>query len=154
MNKMTPQKARDAAFRMLSYRARTCSHVYNKLIAQGFDEETTSQTVAKLCDDGYLDDSSFARNLIEQRLSRKPYGPRYLLAVLYKAGIDKDVATEAVGEMVDQDRENELAIMFVRSMMQNGEISPEKVMRQLINRGFSMAAARRAMEEVLSMFDE
>lgn len=147
------QKARDVAFRMLSFRARTCSEVYNKLILQGFDEEIASSTIAKLCEDGYLDDFTFARNLVEQRLSRKPYGPRYLLAVLYKAGIDKDVAKEAVGEMIDQTRENELAAIFVRSMTQSGEIRPEKIMRQLLNRGFSMTVARRAMEELLSEFE-
>jgi regulatory protein len=153
MNKMTSQKARDAAFGMLSSQGRTCSQIYNKLILQGFDEEIASGTVAKLCDDGYLDDVSFARNLIEQRLTRKPYGPRYLLAVLYRAGIDKDVAIEAVGEMVDQARENELAAMFIRSITPNSGIRPEKVMRQLLNRGFTIAAARRAMEEELSVFD-
>lgn len=149
---MTPQRARDTAFRMLSSRARTCSQVYNKLIIQGFDEETVSQTVTKLCEDGYLDDFTYARNLIEQRLSRKPYGPRYLLAVLYRAGIDKDVAKEAVGEMVDEARENELAVMFVRSVIPSG-ISPEKVMRQLYTRGFSITAARRAVEEELALRD-
>jgi len=138
---------------MLSSRARTCSQVYNKLILQGFNEEIASLTVAKLCEDGYLDDVSFARNLIEQRLSHKPYGPRYLLAMLYRVGIHKNVATEVVGEIVDQSRENELAALFVRSMTPNGEIRADKVMRQLINRGFSIAAARQAMEKELSVFE-
>ncbi len=141
------QKARDAAFRMLSFRAHTCSQIYYKLTHKGFNEEIAADTVAKLCEDGYLNDFSFACNLIEQRLSRKPYGPRYLLALLYRAGIDRHVAAKSVKETVDQDKENELAAKFVRLMSSSADTCPDKIKRKLLIRGFSLEAAHIAVEK-------
>ena len=62
------QKAKDAAYNYLSYRAGSVKEVRDKLAQKEFAEETIEQVVDDLQRQKLLNDREFARRFVEARL--------------------------------------------------------------------------------------
>src|SRR3990172_8917023 len=75
--KDTLERARDFSLRLLSYRPRSEKEVRERLGRHGFPPETVEETIARLKDQGLLDEGAFARFWKEgrrplQRLRKPP----------------------------------------------------------------------------------
>lgn len=149
---MTLKRARALAYKMLSARARTCRQIRDALHKKGADEETAATVLAELTEAGYVNDREFAVRAVDVKLESKACGPRYLQAVLDRAGVDRSVANEIIGEALPYQREYELAADFVRTLLNRGETCPQKAKRKLANRGFSVSVTHRAVEEEFRIY--
>lgn len=146
----TLDRARNIAWRILARRDRSCKQLHVALTAKGVNKQTAEQVVADLMDRGYLDDRVYAENLIDRCLSRKPCGPRSLLAKLLRHGVCRDLACQVVSEKMDGESEREFALVLLKRLQKQGDMKPGKLQRFLINRGFSHAVARHVLEEEFS----
>ena len=89
------QKAKDAAYRYLSYRARSVVEVRDKLTEKEFAAEIVAEVVADLQRQKLLDDREFARRWVEARLQRAN-GARKLAQDLRHKGVAADVIDEGL----------------------------------------------------------
>lgn len=92
----TLEKAKQSAFRYLSYRPRSTAEVRNNLTKKEYPEAVIETVMTRLTELGMLDDKQFARYWIEQRETFKPRGQRALRQELYQKGISRQIIDEAV----------------------------------------------------------
>lgn len=86
--------AKNAAYRYLSYRPRSCSEVRAKLSEGGFSEETVETVLADLERLGYVNDRDFAAQWAGSRLRLRGFGRRRIEHELRGKGISRDMVRE------------------------------------------------------------
>ena len=100
------ERAYVAALRILGYRFNSELELRRKLQRKKFDEAIIDATIARLRDEKWLDDERFAGAFARTR-SRKRIGGKRIVLELRAAGVDDDVATRAVKENIDPEKERE-----------------------------------------------
>ena len=91
----------DAATRYLAYRPRSLAEMKSRLARRGFDEETLQAVLAKLKEQGLVDDAVFARYWAENRESFSPRSQRMTRLELQRKGVDREVVDSVVGTIDD-----------------------------------------------------
>lgn len=118
---------------------------------KGFLPETIEAVLAKLADQGLVDDRKFARNWVASRVRRAPRSRRLLACELRRKGVDA-VTVESVLSDLD-DRLLALACIERRQRQWQGISSIDeqriKILRHLQNKGFSLAVSHEAMRRYL-----
>ncbi len=100
-------KARNYAYRLLSYRPRSKKEIIGRLAKRRFSRETITAVVNYLSELNYINDSEFACAWVRNRVSTKPMGIFLLKQELKEKGISNEViegAIEAVGKGYDEYR--------------------------------------------------
>ena len=90
-------KAKNAALRLLTYRARSEKEIRQRLQGR-FTQEGIDRTITALLRQGLLDDAAFARQWREQREKFRPRGPAVIRRELQKLGVDTEVIQEALSD--------------------------------------------------------
>lgn len=104
------REARDDALRLLSHRARSVSEMRSRLRRKGHDDGRVEDVVQWLLDRGYLDDRTFARQFVSERLRRRPRGPFALVQELRKRGVDRSLAESVVRNVMEEEGVDEGAV--------------------------------------------
>ncbi len=91
-------KAKDTAFRFLSYRIRAEKEVYDDLIKKGFSEEIALETLDYLREQKLVDDLEFAKIFMRDKINLNNYGPMRIKNDLYLKGIDSSIISEVLEE--------------------------------------------------------
>jgi regulatory protein len=87
-----------AALQFLAYRPRSSVEVQRRLARRGFSPEATAATMARLREWRYVDDDSFARAWIENRVIHQPRGRRLIKQELREKGVAPELADAAIDE--------------------------------------------------------
>ena len=66
-------------------------------------EKITDAVISKLGEYGYIDDAMFAEQFVLSRVKNKPRGKMILISELVSKGVSKDMATEKVNEIVEDE---------------------------------------------------
>jgi len=103
------EDAKNVAFHFLSYRARTCKEMEDKLRARHFSDKVIRKTLGYLKEQGYLDDRAFAVDWVESRSSNQCIGPIRLLRELDSKGIEEGIREGAVESLFQEVEEKALA---------------------------------------------
>src|SRR5438045_202053 len=103
MKKLDIEAARAVAFRFLGYSARTRAEIEQRLARDEFPPEIVTQVIGELKEQGFLDDSGFARHWVDDRADRKRYGRKRLAAELSRKGIDRETAAEVLDTIAEDD---------------------------------------------------
>lgn len=93
------QKAYDRAVRYLSIRPRSAAEIRRYLTEYEYAAEVVEAVVARLSNDGYLDDADFARFWVENRQQFRPKGVAVLRQELRQRGLDNEVIEGALAEV-------------------------------------------------------
>ena len=72
-------------------------------IEKGKLEKIFEDVIKKLKEYGYLDDGIFAEQFILSRIKNKPRGKSILISELMSKGVSKDIASEKVEELVEDE---------------------------------------------------
>lgn len=146
------QKAKDAAYRYLSYRARSVAEVRDKLREKDFAAEVVAEVIAALQRQKLLDDREFARRWVEARLPRA-YGARRLAQDLRHKGVAAGVVDEVLAEYAPalDSSERTVALLSKQAWRYRG-LPPDKAKRRMLGflarRGCDAEMARAAVEQV------
>ena len=137
---------------LLARRAHSKWELRRKLRMKGFAPEAVDTAMARLVELGYLDDSSFARGLVQRRAALR--GPRALSAELAAKGIDRAEADAAVAEF-DAEAQLVSAIRLAeRLYARKAGISYREMLdtigTKLLRRGFPVSVVRAACHSVLT----
>jgi len=87
----TFSKAKNMAFRYLSYRDRSIKEMKDYLLKKEYGPDIIELTISYLIDKEFLDDHRFAVNFIEGKSRNNGYGPRKIKYDLMNKGISKDI---------------------------------------------------------------
>ncbi len=103
-------RARNAAYRYLSYRPRSCVEVEEKLREKEFPEAVVSAVLAGLERLGYVNDREFSRQWAAARLRFRGFGRRRIEQELRIKGISRDIIVETLARLFAEAPEQEIAL--------------------------------------------
>ena len=92
----------DRALNLLSFRARSSRELGRRLTEKGGSRERAERVIQRLRDVGLVNDADFARQLTRSKLSAGA-SRRRVQQELFKRGVDRQVADEAVAQVVEDD---------------------------------------------------
>ena len=145
----------DRAVTMLAFRARSQRELRRQLIQKGEAQEHVDAAIARLAANGLIDDAGFARQLARSRVLGPGHSRRRLQAELYRKGVDRSVADDAISEVMDDDSIDTDAIIerVARRKLQSlAKLDPEVRDRRLwgflARRGYDSDDIRRAIKAV------
>ena len=97
-------RARNTAYRCLTYRPRSRAEIIQKLQDKEFKEEIIEAVLAGLARLGYVNDRQFADQWAQSRIRLRGFGRRRIEQELRNKGIDREIIREVfagiyIGEM-------------------------------------------------------
>jgi len=133
-------------FAMLDRRLQPVARIKDKLEERGFRPETISAVLEQMQDHGLYSDRNYAEAYCRDCLLSKAVGRRYLVSKLREKRVSVALATEVVSEILDRDREIELAkraarLRWARLPGNSDRKTTAKVVRYLLGRGFDAGLA-------------
>ena len=146
-------RAKNTAYRFLSYRPRSSAELEAKLRDKEFDEGIVRQVLTELGRLGYVNDRQFARQWTEGRVRLRGFGRRRIARELKARGVDREIVENVFLEVFGEGTELETAKQAVakkRSMMK--ALDPETRRRRLAGilerKGFSFDIIRTVLKNM------
>jgi regulatory protein len=140
-------RARNAAYRLLTFRARSHAELEQKLREREFDESVIGEVLADLERLGYVNDRQFAGQWAAARLRLKGLGRRRIEKELRRKGIRHEVIREAIAEAVSPEEEWDAAVKAAEKKLKTMlSVEPNVRIRRLAGflerKGFSAEITR------------
>jgi len=141
-------QARQYAFLLLSYKARTTAELKQRLGRKGFPPEVVSHTLQRLAELNMIDDAGYARQFVQDRVSIGHKGKWRVRGELLKRGVAKEHIEEALAAAPDEaEAAREVAQKY---LSRNRRLEPDVLRRRLYaflaRRGFSPDTIRRVTD--------
>jgi regulatory protein len=90
------EKAKETAFRFLSYRPRSIEEVKKKLKEKGFSSLTIKKVTARVKELGYLNDHDYAYAFARSSTENKQWGIVRIYDALVKKGISQEIINQTI----------------------------------------------------------
>lgn len=146
----------DRALNMLAFQARSSRDLQRRLVQKGEEPALVDAAVARLVERGLLDDADYARQLTRSKVLGGGASKRRVQQELFKKGVSRTTADEAIAEVFEDEQVDEQAIVDeaarkkVRSL---AKLDPETRRRRLYGflarKGYDSARIRLAMQAAL-----
>jgi regulatory protein len=152
-----------AALRILNYRFNSEAELRRKLRAKKFEDPVIAETLERLRREKWLDDERFAAAFVRSKQG-KHHGPRKIARELAAAGVDREVARDALRENIDEEQERQdlLALLEKRRRLlvrRHGEAyassdeGRRKLAAYLLNHGYDAALVQSVVKEIPGVHD-
>ena len=145
--------AREICLRQLATRPRTRAELATALTRRGITDEVAAQVLDRYDEVGIIDDAAFARAWVTSRHQGRGLARRALANELRQRGVDREIATEALGEL-DDTTEEETARVLVERRLRSTRGEPDAVFRRLVGmlarKGYPPGVAIRAVKDALA----
>ena len=144
--------AYEAALSSLDRSARTAHDLASALRRRGFVQPAVDAVLARLTENGLIDDARYARRMAELSAS-KPVGLYAFKRKLRAKGISDDDAEDALSAF-DDEQQRAAALQAAQRLYRKYEALPErearaKLSQALARRGFAWDAIEGAVDEVV-----
>lgn len=135
--KNNQSSAINAAFRYLSFRARSEKELRDSLAEKEYPVQEIDEAIARLKDLNYINDCQFTRDFVSARSRNKPEGKKLLVMELKKKGVN-------IENLKIDINEDELA----KKAMEKKKVFRDKFQarRFLYSRGFSSSVIERTLK--------
>jgi regulatory protein len=131
------QRCLNAATHYLGYRPRSEAEVRQRLLKRGFASDTTGKALARLKEQGLIDDAAFARFWKDNRESFSPRSRRLTGLELRRKGLSSDVIESVVGEIDESDSAYRAALSKARRLpLSDYQLFRRRLGEYLKRRGF------------------
>ncbi|GAB6136949.1 RecX family transcriptional regulator [Halanaerobaculum tunisiense] len=145
--------AKQAAFRLLSYRQRSRQEFKERLAQKGFANSVIQQVVTVLDRLDYIDDRDFAASWIQDRITRG-FGPYRIRKQLQEKGVSSQIIEEEIEQEYNFDLEYQLASKLAakkKGRYDNLSLWKQKgKLKQVLQRkGFSFEVIDLVLKDVL-----
>lgn len=104
------QRCLNAAYRYLGYRPRSEYEIRERMQRRGFSGEAIDAVIARLKEQGLLDDAAFAKFWKENRESFRPRSQWLTRSELKRKGVMTEVIDDVVDDMDDEDNAYRAAV--------------------------------------------
>ena len=140
-------QAHQAALRLLAYRPRSEAEIRQRLARRGLPPQVVQETIARLREQGLLDDAAFARSWVEMRDQHSPRGRRLLWQELSLKGIEREIAREVIADVAEEDAALRAAQKKARLLQgQDYATFRRRLGDFLLRRGFPSSTVRTTIE--------
>ncbi len=139
--------AKKKALELLAAREHSVYQLKQKLVQRDFSLENINRVLPELQEEGALSNRRFMEVWLSSRLRRHPEGYRSLYVGLVKAGISSE---EVENYLIPFLEELDMGKIFVRAaekIMKKSNITREKMIRALKNRGFEYSLIIQFVED-------
>ncbi|MBQ8228989.1 MAG: regulatory protein RecX [Clostridia bacterium] len=144
------RRAFNAGADIISRREHSSKEVYIKLCRK-FDPEVAEGAVERLCEIGMIDDARFAKMYADELYNKKGMGKRRILFELSAKGVERDLAEQAVEEIISDEEDNVQRIVDILEKKYYNVSYDEKQRHRawsaLQRLGYSYGDIRRAFNE-------
>ena len=135
----------------ISYQMRSVKEIVDYLKAKDASKEQIEEIIRKITNLGYLNDYSFANNMLESLIIRQK-GPLALQMKLKEKGIDEEVIAKTMSSYDDHLQEK-IALEIIKSQIGKNTDLPAKKQKQLlyeklIRNGFSGNVVSQLLSDV------
>lgn len=139
-------KAKECAYKLLKYRARSVKEIKSRLKNKGFPSGICDEIVRELTRVGYLDDRRFADMLADDIIKFRPCGIALIRSALKAKGVAADTADFAIADIegVYNEHDSAYKLALGRSMRLKG-IEQNKAKQRIYN----FLARRRFNREII-----
>lgn len=134
---------------LVSSRERSRSEVLRGLQRDGYPVGVAERVADRLEEIGAVDDARFASALTRTLSGSRGYGRRRIERQLREAGVDDDLAADALGAHVPDDDEAARALERAASLARSARGSVSRLAGRLARRGFAGDIAWKAACQVL-----
>lgn len=145
------KRAVDASFNLLSYTQRSRKELSGRLKLKKFSQAAIEHALARLTELGYLNDTVFARNLLQIRRAQAK-GDELIRFEMKRKGISNDIINETLREnRVSPQAEAELILPMARKKLKlmskssKGAAPAQRLMGFLARRGYSVETTRNVL---------
>ena len=136
------------AIRYLGPRDRSALEVQRHLTAKGWDAEAICQAVARVKQEGYVDDQKFSRKWIDYRSRTAPRSRMAIIQELKQKGIARETIQSAVATMDEETLALECAKRKSRQWLRyDGAEKEQRIVIFLQRKGFPYAVCRKVALE-------
>lgn len=141
------RRAYNYAVSLLSRREHTVKEITEKLKRKGYGQFCEKVT-DRLISEGYLSDERFAKLYVRELINLKGYGIRRIRDELYRKGISRYIAEDAMNEA--EMPENRLKELVEKKYMRylNDEKGVQKTINALLRSGYSYGEIKDALREI------
>jgi len=143
-------RLREAAFRLLSYRARSVYELTMRLRQKQYDEHAVDRVVDEFVSKGYLDDLEFSMSFVRSRMALRPAARKLLVHELAGKGVEGSVARQAVEQAYGDTAELDVARKLVQKksgIYRAGNAGDRKRLYSFLQRrGFAAGIIKQAIE--------
>ncbi len=102
-------RARNAAYRFLTYRPRSCAEVKAKLLDKGYSDAVVRKLIIDLERLSYVNDREFSRSWAQNRVRLRGFGRRRIEQELRCKGISRDIIQKTLGDVFQDLSEFDIA---------------------------------------------
>ncbi|MEG2428956.1 MAG: regulatory protein RecX [Oscillospiraceae bacterium] len=140
--------ARERAYYLLGYRDHSKKELYDKLVKNA-RPEIANQIIDMVSEQGLLDDEKYAGKLARYYLSSKKWGKRRVMQEMFKRGIDKEIAINAIEQSNVNPIPQIIAIIEKKyyDLFEDYK-SKQKAIAGLIRLGFDYDDIKHAIQEI------
>ena len=147
-------KAKNYAYRLLAYSARSSLELAERLRRKGFKKKIVDRVIKDLKELNYLNDREFSKTFVETRFSANPCGRRLIEQELRKKEIDEEIIRDTCEAVFNGNREYELASnLALRRLSRYKDLDEKAKWRRLYGllgrRGFPLEVVQEVLSEIL-----
>jgi regulatory protein len=143
------QRCLNAALHYLGYRPRSEVELRQRLGRRGFDGDNVEAVIAKLKEQGLVDDLAFAEFWKENRQSFSPRSQWLTRSELRQKGVAEDIIEQVVTEVDDEDSAYRAAVAKAHHLpTADYQIFRRRLSEYLKRRGFSYGVINHAVPKV------
>ncbi|RJQ54327.1 MAG: hypothetical protein C4521_05665 [Actinobacteria bacterium] len=143
--------AEEISLRLLTHRSRSVQEMTTRLAASGIGSEAAGDQIARLRCQGYLDDLSFAREWVDDRVRVGGHGRQRISRELAAHGVSPELIQRALEAGCPAERELERAMELLGSATvllraaERDRAGKRKAWQWLVRRGYSSEIAYQAV---------
>ncbi|HDQ72684.1 MAG TPA: regulatory protein RecX [Chloroflexi bacterium] len=143
------EKAYERALNYLSYRPRSEMEVRRNLYKKDLDAEIIDRVIDRLAQANLLDDATFARYWVDNRVRFKPRGVRALRYELRQKGVSDTIIDQVLQDLDDEENARRAAEAGARRLGQLERRDFERKLKAyMARRGFSYEVIKPLIEDL------
>ncbi|MAQ73872.1 MAG: hypothetical protein CMG22_01355 [Candidatus Marinimicrobia bacterium] len=139
--KMRLQEAKDAAFKLLSFRMRSIAEMRKRLKEKSFSEIEIDDVIDKLTKLNYLNDVEFGKAFVKEKIKNKKIGPKAIKSELFPHQLSPDFVDELIESVYKKYKINDLITFHLKrkKIKKNTQMNKSDLSRlnnYLLRKGF------------------
>ena len=127
-------QALHAALSLLNYRMRSTAELYKRLTEKGYNPDIVERVIEKLNEKKFLNDETFARAFIHDKINSRLLGPVVLRRELFPHKLDKEIVEKLLQQAYVEMPEEELVERLIeKRKIKKGQKMTQKERNRLIS---------------------
>lgn len=156
-----PERVYAVALQFLSLRDYAPRRLYRKLLEKGADEAAAQEAIARLREQGYLDELRMIESRIHYRCHEAPRGRAFIRQELLVMGFEEVAVEQGLAQYYSQEQEARCLLQLLGKLLPAVTKQPPgdqaaalaKLIRAMQRKGFPLAMIDEALAQIETMVD-